>query len=251
MQPRKLAPPDREQLRLRRINWQLELELQSERTSSGALSAALADAQRATARALERESAMAAKLGRCQERCETKLAKQERAHQAELAPHSSRPTLQCAALTEVRLLLSLSLPLPSPTPPHPIPSYPIASHPIPPHPIPRPLLSHPTSSPHPTPATPHFTPTQVAADRQAHGKAVNEQTIEHEAELERRETDTIDRLREQERQLREYQARMFHERNEAAEEVVELADQCEELNVTLERLRSCSKSGLMAQVAEL
>jgi hypothetical protein len=66
-----------------------------------------------------------------------------------------------------------------------------------------------------------------------HGKAINELNVDHESELKSHEADTIDRLREQERELREYQQRMFYERNEAAEEVFELAEQCDELNVTL------------------
>jgi predicted nucleic acid-binding Zn-ribbon protein len=86
-----------------------------------------------------------------------------------------------------------------------------------------------------------------------HGNAINELNVNpvHESELKSHAADTIDRLREQERELREYQPRMFYERNEAAEEVCELAEQCDELIVTLERLRSSSKNGLLAQVAEL
>ena len=84
-----------------------------------------------------------------------------------------------------------------------------------------------------------------------HGKAINELNVDHESELKNHEANTIDRLREQERELRKYQQRMFYERNGAAEEVAELAEQCDELNVTLERLRRSSKNGLLAQVAEL
>ena len=116
LQPRQLAPPDREQLRLRRLNWRLELELQAERASSDALSAALADSQRGTSRALERESAMAAKLERCRERCERQIEKMARAQQAELALlMQTNSTLR----SEVRSLLSRPSPPHLPTPPHP------------------------------------------------------------------------------------------------------------------------------------
>ena len=217
VRPRKLAPPDREQLRLRQLNWRLELELQSERTYSHSLSAAAADSQRATAHALTREAVIAAKMQRCQERCQRQLEQQERAHRGELTPLNQANS---ALRSEVRPLLSRTYP--STTPAH-------------------------HTAPHHTTTLTH----QASAERRAHNKMINEMQTNHEAELEMYEADTIDRLREQEHELREYQQRMFHERNEAAEEAAELAERVEELSTTLERLRSASKSGLLTQVAEL
>ena len=81
--PRQLAPPDRELLRVRRINWQLELELQAERAASSALATELAQSQRATARALEGQAAAVTRLGRGQERAKRNLDRQEREHAAE------------------------------------------------------------------------------------------------------------------------------------------------------------------------
>ena len=70
-------------------------------------------------------------------------------------------------------------------------------------------------------------------------------------ELDAHEQEAVDRLRDQEHELREYQQRMYHERNEAAAEAADRAVRVAELNAALERLRSSSKNGLLTQVAEL
>jgi hypothetical protein len=188
VQPRQLAPPDREQLRLRRLNWQLELELQAERAASSALATALADSQRAATRALEREAAAVAKLGRGQQRAEIKLERQERAHAAE-----SRQLGQ-----EMRDLRS-----------------------------------------------------ELSAEWRSHRKELTDMELGWQQELEAHEAETIERLRDQEHELREYQQRMYHERNKAAAEAADRAARVEDLSAALERLRSSSKNGLLTQVAEL
>jgi hypothetical protein len=62
--PRTLAPPDRELLRVRRLLWKLELELQAERASNDAHRLALDDALRDLTRALEREANTTSKFER-------------------------------------------------------------------------------------------------------------------------------------------------------------------------------------------
>jgi hypothetical protein len=188
VQPRQLAPPDREQLRLRRLNWQLELELQAERAASSSLAIELVQSQHAAARALEREAAALAKLARGQDSAERMLGQMERGHAAE-----SRQLTQAAS--ELR--------------------------------------------------------SEVATERRAHRKELTEVELDRQNELERHEADTIERLRDQEHELREYQQQMFHERNEATAEAADRAVRVEELNAALERLRSSSKNGLLLQVAEL
>ena len=60
--PRALAPPDRETLRLRRLLWQLEQELQAERCASKELRVHVAEAQRELAQSARREESAAAAL---------------------------------------------------------------------------------------------------------------------------------------------------------------------------------------------
>ena len=49
-------------------------------------------------------------------------------------------------------------------------------------------------------------------------------------------------------ELRQYQRRMFIERNEAKQRAEELALQTEKLSESLERVRGTSKNGLLAEV---
>ena len=50
---------------------------------------------------------------------------------------------------------------------------------------------------------------------------------------------------------RAWQLRMFEERNEAAKQAIDLEARVSELATSLERVRLCSKSKLLEQVADL
>ena len=92
---------------------------------------------------------------------------------------------------------------------------------------------------------------KLSAEERAHKKEITTINQSHKAAAEVAEEDAVDRLRAQEAELRAYQQRMHDERNESAQDAAELAEQVEQLNATLERLRSCSKSGLLTQVTSL
>jgi hypothetical protein len=94
-------PPPKEQRRLRHLNWQMELELQAERSSVSALNIALADMQRALTRHFEREVAMAARLQRVEEKFSKQLDRQSKSHQVNsFPPHLAlpRPASPCPVL---------------------------------------------------------------------------------------------------------------------------------------------------------
>jgi DNA repair exonuclease SbcCD ATPase subunit len=99
---------------------------------------------------------------------------------------------------------------------------------------------------------------ELAAERRANGKEVNTLRANWQADLERHERETVDRLRAQDEEVRAgkqaLQARREQAEAEAAEaaaEAEELARQTQELSIALERVRSSSKAGLLQQVAEL
>ena len=88
----------------------------------------------------------------------------------------------------------------------------------------------------------------LSAEQRAHRLEVAGFETDRVAELERHESQAVARLREQELELRQYQRRMFIERNEAKQRAEELALQTEKLSESLERVRGTSKNGLLAEV---
>ena len=183
--PHILAPPDRETLRLRRLQWQLEQELRAERSASEELRVQLADAGRERARGVRREELAAAALEQA-----LKLARAQAEAAAKDVKKENRQ-LRCEN-AHLKALLS--------------------------------------------------------AEQRASKRSLANMEVEHSEELERHESEAVARLREQEHELREYQLRMHVERNEAQQRAADLDVQAQKLSDSLERLRSTSKSGLLAEV---
>ena len=92
---------------------------------------------------------------------------------------------------------------------------------------------------------------QLSAEQRAQRKQINSINAEWQTELADHEVETVDRLREQEQELRAYQQRMHDERNQATVDAAAITKVAEELRTTLKRLRSSSKNELLGQVAEL
>lgn len=92
---------------------------------------------------------------------------------------------------------------------------------------------------------------EVCSLQRSRGKAITEVVLEWQERLEDQEAATVRRLREQERELREYQHRMYVERNEAQKYAAELDTSMKQLASSLERLRNTSKNDLLQQVAAL
>lgn len=95
---------------------------------------------------------------------------------------------------------------------------------------------------------------EVKQQRKAHRETKadwSEDSTEWQLYVKRLEKEKIDALRAQEAELREYQHRMYEERNDATERAVDLMRRMAEISISLERVRGTSKAGLLEQVAEL
>ena len=88
----------------------------------------------------------------------------------------------------------------------------------------------------------------MSSEQRVHRRAVADMELDHHAECQRQEAEVVGRLRAQEHELRQYQQRMYLERNEAQRRAEELSLDCERLSGSLERVRSTSKSSLLAEV---
>ena len=185
--PRALAPPDRETLRLRRLLWQLEQELQAERCASKELRVHVAEAQRELAQSARREESAAAALEKA-----LRLA-HERAEHAACA--SDMKTSNNRLKGEISKLKSM-----------------------------------------------------LGAKNRAHRREISSMQTEHDTVIKTHEAEAVARLRAQERELREYQKRMFEERNDAKKRAQELSTETENLSESLARVRATSKCGLLAKV---
>ena len=185
--PRALAPPDRETLRLRRLLWQLEQELQAERCASKELRVHVAEAQRELAQSDRREESAAAALEKA-----LRLA-HERAEHAACA--SDMKTSNDRLKGEISKLKSM-----------------------------------------------------LGAKNRAHRREISSMQTEHDTVIKSHEAEAVARLRAQERELREYQKRMFEERNDAKKRAQELSTETENLSESLARVRATSKCGLLAKV---
>jgi uncharacterized protein YlxW (UPF0749 family) len=88
----------------------------------------------------------------------------------------------------------------------------------------------------------------LGAKNRAHRREISSMQTEHDTVIKSHEAEAVARLRAQERELREYQKRMFEERNDAKKRAQELSTETENLSESLARVRATSKCGLLAQV---
>jgi hypothetical protein len=99
---------------------------------------------------------------------------------------------------------------------------------------------------------------KLAAAEWAHRKEMNTTTLEWQQQLQQHEAAAVDRLRNQDMEVRDEKQRIAAEREEARAEAAELTEQVEQLQlklsqlqVSLERVREMSKGSLLQQVADL
>lgn len=88
----------------------------------------------------------------------------------------------------------------------------------------------------------------LGAKKRAHRREISSMQTEHDTVIKSHEAEAVARLRAQERELREYQKRMFEERNDAKKRAQELSTETENLSESLARVRATSKCGLLAKV---